>query len=535
MEALWIVAALVGGLVSREIGLPPLVGFLAAGFALRAAGVEPDAALDHIAHLGVLLLLFTVGLKVRVRNLVRIEVWGTALIHVVLSAAVLSLVLHLVFGLGWNAALIVGTALSLSSTVVAAKVLEEKVELRAFHGRVAIGILIVQDLVAVALLSVAGSTVPSPWAVGLIALIFARPLLNKLMERVGHAELLILFGLLLALVIGGSGFEHAGLSPELGALLLGALLADHERANELGKSLWALKEVFLVAFFVRIGMSGLPDMESLAVAAVLALILIAKSGLFFALLTRFCLRARSGFLAGIALATYSEFALIVVQLAVTNGILDEAWLVHLALTVALSFVIAAPLNRASHLLWEEHARGVLRPFEREQRHPDDAPMSLGNAHVVVVGVGRIGTGAYDFLRERGLLVAGLDSDPAKIESHRAAGRRVLYADAEDPGLWERLRLDEVDAVLLTMPDIESKARASDALRKRGFGGMVSATSAYPEETVRMMEAGCSNTFNHYDDAGAGFAEHALTSLEVRTDPARNPASILANTQTDNSL
>jgi predicted Kef-type K+ transport protein len=148
-------------------------------------------------------------------------------------------------------------ALTFSSTVLAAKILESRRELRAFHGRVAIGVLIVQDLIALVVMSLASGRAPSPWALLVFLLPLLRPLLYRLLDRSGHEELLVLLGLMLALVVGGEGFEAVGLSSELGALAFGVLLAKHPRANELSDSLWSVKEVFLVGFFLQIGIGGL--------------------------------------------------------------------------------------------------------------------------------------------------------------------------------------------------------------------------------------------------------------------------------------
>src|SRR3569833_2029132 len=232
----------------------------------------------------------------------------------------------------------------------AAGVLEGNRELRAFHGRAAIGILVVQDIVAVAILGAMGGG-PTPWAFAILALPLLRPVLHRFLEWSGHGELLVLYGLMLALVLGGAAFEWMGLSPELGALLLGAMLAGHRRASELSGALWGLKEVFLVGFFLQIGMTGLPSWEGMQVALILAVVLPLKALLFFLILVLFRLRARSAFLAALSLATYSEFGLIVANLAVTRGWLTMDWLVILAVAVALSFVIAAPLNRYAHGLY----------------------------------------------------------------------------------------------------------------------------------------------------------------------------------------
>ncbi len=515
MEALWIVSAFALGLSFQKIGLPPLVGFLAAGFGLNALGFESNEVLSHAAHLGVLLLLFTVGLKVRLKNFVRPEVWAGGLIHLAITTALFTPALHYFAGLSLKLAFIVSVALGFSSTVIAAKVLEGKRELRAFHGRISIGILIIQDLVAVALLSMSSDHTPSMWAVGLLALPLLRPVVHRLLEFSGHGELLVLFGALLAFG-GGFGFELLGLSSELGALLLGALLADHVRANELSNAMWGIKEFFLVGFFLEIGLSGLPDLTALGVAAIFCLLLPIKALLFFFILLRFRLRARTSFLAAITLASYSEFGLIVGDLIVKNGWLDEEWLVYLAITVAASFIVSAPLNKAAHVLYERWEKVLVR-FEGKEKHPDDGPISLGNAEIAILGMGRVGTGAYELLKSRNVKVIGLDSDPGKIERHRQDGRRVLFADAEDPGFWSRLDLEKVQAVLLAMPDPEAKRIAIRSLRKRGYRGIISATNLYEEEAAPILEAGANTTFNYFDEAGVGFAEHTWEALMSQTE------------------
>ena len=175
----WFSLAFALGLLTRLVGLPPLVGYLAAGFLLSANGYESNEILEEIAHAGVLLLLFSVGLKLRLKNLLRIEVLAGAMLHMAITTALLVVPLILLTDLPIEAAVLVAVALSFSSTVVAAKVLESKRELRAFHGRVAIGILIVQDLVAVAILSAAGASVPSPWAFAVFGFFLLRPLLHS--------------------------------------------------------------------------------------------------------------------------------------------------------------------------------------------------------------------------------------------------------------------------------------------------------------------------------------------------------------------
>lgn len=522
MTSLWIAAAFALGLVSRRIGMPPLVGFLAAGFALGGLGYRDPETLDVVAHFGVLLLLFTVGLKLRLRSLLGPEVWGPGLLHLAVVGGLL----------GWGAAAFLGSgstswmlgiALGFSSTVAAAKVLEDRRELRAFHGRVAIGVLVVQDVVAVVLITLGGSGSVSPWAFALLGLPLVRPLLARLIHLSGHGELLVLLGLLLALDVGGVTFESVGLSSELGALVLGALLADHPRAKDLSDALWGLRELFLVAFFLSIGMAGLPGTTDVLLALGLCLLLPLKTALFFSLFLLFRLRARTAFLCAISLGSYSEFALIVADLAVREGHLDARWMVVLAVAVAVSFAVAAPLNRMAHELYER-LEPFLARYERAGVHPEDEPLSLGRARFLVMGMGRVGMGVYDRLRAEDLPVVGLDSDPGKVQRHLSEGRRVLYADAEDPLLWSNLRLEGVEAVMLALPDFHAKRVAAEALRRRGFRGLISATHTWPEEVEPLLTGGCDTVFSYASSVGLGFAEHTLEVLAQRAEASEGTAA-----------
>jgi len=511
LEAVSITGAFIFGLFVRQIGLPPLVGFLLAGFVLNAWGgqigmpTDTGTVLKHVAHLGVLLLLFTVGLKLKLKSLIQPQVIGGGLLHFAITCAVLVAPLHLVLGLGWERALLLAIALGFSSTVLAAKVLEAKRELKAFHGRVAIGILIVQDLIAIAVLSIAGDGAPSPWGLLLLGLPLLRPVLHSLLALSGHDELLVLTGALLALVLGGMGFEALGLSGELGALVMGVLLANHPRATELSNALWSLKEFFLIGFFLQIGMSGLPDLQALIFALALSLALPLKGLLFFFLLLAFKLRARNAFLAALSLTCYSEFGLIVAA-----GVLPE-WLVPLAITVALSFVFAAPANRFAHVLFERFETR-LTGFERREAHPDEQPASLGDARILVMGMGRTGTAAYDVLAKRGIAVIGLDSDPTKAEQHLRDGRNVVYADAEDSCFWNGVDLSALAGVVLAMNDHEAKMIAARQLRRKGFQGPVVAHAMFDEEAQQVKAAGATQTYLTMANAGAGLSERIWEEL-----------------------
>lgn len=504
MEALWVGVAYGLGLLASRVGLPPLVGYLIAGFVLGAFGVSGSEMLERIAEIGVLLLLFTVGLKLRLANLLRPEVLGVGSLHLIIAGSVTAIGLWAMLG---SVAWYVGISLAFSSTVLAIKLLEEKRELSTYHGRIVVGILVLQDLVAVALLVLAGVKTPTLWGLVFLALPLLRRLVKWVLEKSGHDELLLLYGLTLALA-GGSLAELAGLSPELGALLFGAILASHPQTTELSRTLWGLKEAFLVAFFLEIGLHGFPEASLLWTGLLMLLTLPLQFALFFGLFVLSGLRSRTAFVTSAALTTFSEFTLITTYAAVQSGQLAESWYTLLGLVVAVSLILAAPLNRNAHALYRRFEPFLLR-FERQGRHPDAEPTQLGAAKWLVVGMGRTGGAAYKMLESKGERVVGLDADPEKLERHLAKKRRVVYGDSEDPELWERLDLSGLKGILLTMPELEAKLQALEGLKKRNFPGIMAATSYHHEEDPVLHKAGATLIFHPFAEAGERLAERAL--------------------------
>jgi predicted Kef-type K+ transport protein len=519
IEVICISFAFVFGLAVRRIGLPPLVGFLAAGFVLAALGpsialpAETGYVLKHVSHLGVLLLLFAVGLKLRLGQIAQPQVLVVALVHSALVAGALALGLTFLAGVDGQTALLLGIALSFSSTVFTAKTLGAKRDLGTLYGRTAIGILVVQDLVALAVLGFWGGNAPTLWALVLIpALVLLRPVLNWLLDAAGHDELLVLAGLLLALVIGGASFAAVGLSSEIGALAMGLLLSNHPRAKELSDTLWSLKELFLVGFFLQIGLSGLPGLPDIMLAVVLVLLLPVKGVLFFFLLIRFGLKARTAFLSATSLTVYSEFALIVAAALLPD------WLVPLALAVSLSFVVAAPLDRWAQRLFERF-EPLLTRFEVPRTHREERIADLGTAEVLILGMGRTGTAAYDHLAFTHDRILGLDADSYRVAAHQRAGRNVLMADVEDASFWRGINLAKLVAVILAMDGIEAKEYAATALRRKGFTGPIVSHALYDDHIPRLKAAGATHTYLTMTQAGVGLADQTARAIGLDLDLA----------------
>lgn len=511
MDLIWFIAAFLAGLAAKAIRLPTLVGYLAAGLILALMGVESNELIKGVGDFGVVLLLFTVGLHISFRSLIQPQVLGVGGIHLLISTAVFSGIL-LLLQLPPIAALLVGVGLSFSSTVLTAKSLDARDELDSYHGRLSIGILILQDVVAVMLLAVAGGGAPTVWAFGLIGLPLLRPVLLRIMYLVGREELLLIYGLLLALGAGWL-FDLVGLDAKLGALIAGMLIAGDERSDDLYDKLWALKEVFLVGFFLQVGLAGFPDTNGWLLIGGLLLLLPFKGVLFFGQMLLFRLRARTSFLSAVSLTAYSEFALIVVAAAAAGGFVENSFVVMVGLLVAISYAINAPINRVVNTLWLRLEPTLVRFEQQNVVHPDHEPRSLGSADYVVLGMGRAGTAAYDYLIEQGKRPVGLDSDPARLKQQLQDGRRVIYGDAGDSELWTGLDLSHIEGVLMTLSNVDAETSAARNLRAEGFDGFVAALLRYAENEQQLIDAGVSVSFLPMAQAGRELAQASFETYQ----------------------
>ena len=514
-DVAWVVLAFVFGLGARAINLPPMVGFLVTGFVLNYFGYNSGEVLQKFADLGITLLLFTIGLKLNLRMLIRPQVWAVTSLHTLLVVFLLGtstyglalLGLPMFTDLGFQEAILIAFALSFSSTVFVVKVLEERGEMNSLHGRIAISILVMQDLFAVLFLALSTNKVPAPAALLLLLLIPARPLLLRMLNQAGHGELLILYGFVLALG-GAEIFSLGGIKGDLGALLMGVLLSGHIKTSEMAKAMLGFKDLFLVGFFLVIGMSGEVTVEALWIACLFLPFMLVKSTLFFGLLTGFKLRARTALLSTLNLSSYSEFGLIVIAIGVSSGWLSAEWQAVVAIVVSLSIVVSAPLNNRGHTVYSLRA-GFWQRAQREGRLPDDELINTEDARIAVFGMGRIGAGAYDKMRELyGNIVIGVDFDASRLGKHKKLGRKVLQGDPSDPDFWDKIDHDhKIEQVLLALPTLKANLDALDQLKEIEFSGRVSSIARFPDEEDILHKAGAEDVFNIYIEAGSGFAEH----------------------------
>jgi glutathione-regulated potassium-efflux system ancillary protein KefC len=504
-------------MASRAIGMPALIGYLIAGFLLHELDIEGGTLLSVLADMGITLLLFTIGLKLQVRDLLATRIWGTTLLHMLVTQLVMLGILSLVgqlvpgFGLSLSANLVIAFAFTFSSTVFVIQIMQERGEMASRHANLAVGVLIIQDLAAVIFLAVSAGKIPEWSALLLLLLIPARRPIIRLLSIAGHGELFTLAGFALA-VLGAQLFDSVGIKGDLGALLIGALLAGDQKAKELSRNLLYFKDLFLVGFFLSIGLGGWPSSGIMVLAIALGVLALLKPLLYFPLLTRFHVAPRTALLASNSLANHSEFGLIVIAVAVTHGWVSRDWSAAMSIAIAVSFVVASPLNRASHSLYRRLRARLLR---YESPRVRAALPDTRNVKVLVLGMGNIGTGAYEAIaRSYGPSVMGVDDNDRKLAEHWAMHRRVAAADASDPDFWHRVALDELELVMLALTNHQENMLVAKLLEELGYKGRVAAVVRFAEEAEALEARGIS-AFNLYAQAGEGFAAHAAQGLRER--------------------
>jgi voltage-gated potassium channel Kch len=207
----------------------------------------------------------------------------------------------------------------------------------------------------------------------------------------------------------------------------------------------------------------------------------------------------------LVLANYSEFALIVGAVAVSSGLINSEWMLIFATAVAVSFLLATPVNTYVYYI---HMERYLHRFERPERLESDKPIDTGNARILIFGMGRVGTGAYEYMHNRYAdQVLGLDEDWEVVKKHRKAGKNVILGDVLDTDFWEKLQPGKVNLVMLTLNNHAANKYAALRLRESHFTGNIASTAQFEDEMKELRALGVDEVFNLFGEAGTGFAEH----------------------------
>ncbi len=466
-------AALALGMVFERLGQSAILGYLAAGVLLGPGAfnlVTSGPALAALSELGVALLLFSIGLEFSWSRLKRFGVvaLGGGILQVTLTIALAAGVLVLI-GLSGNVALAVGAMVALSSTATVLRILTDRAELDAVHGRSAVGILLLQDIALVPLVllvTILGGGGTSASALLAIArsialgggfVFLAYLVLNFLLPRLLHSaagsrEL----GILLAVVtcLGATMGAHAlELSPALGAFVAGMLLAESPFATQVRADVSGLRTLFLTVFFVAAGM--LADLTWIAAhwgrfLLVVLVVLVTKSLVLWAILRTLGVPSRHALATGVCLAQVGEFSFVLAEIARGSLLGDDAFSLMVAATVGTLFLTPYLVASAPRLAaWSDRVlgRAVTAPPALPPRRP-----GRQEGHIIVVGYGPAGAGVAEALLAARMTPLVVDLNPRTAEATGRAGVEALVGDARQEDVLRHAHVETARAVVVTLPD-----------------------------------------------------------------------------------
>ncbi|PKP71310.1 MAG: sodium:proton exchanger [Alphaproteobacteria bacterium HGW-Alphaproteobacteria-5] len=528
-------AAAVGfiGIILRQ---PLIVSFIAVGLIAGPSVldiVRSDAQISLLSELGIAVLLFLVGIKLDIkliRSLGAVSIM-TGLGQVAFTS-IFGFGIGLALGLDATTSVYVAVALTFSSTIIIVKLLSDKREIDSLHGQIALGFLIVQDLVvvlAMIVLSAVGIGIGTgPGSehgsghilvvlasglvlVGLVVL-FVRYAANPLTERLARApELLVIFAIAQAAIFAAFG-DFVGLGKEVGGLLAGVSLASTPYRETIAARLAPLRDFLLLFFFIALGATlDLSLLGAHVTAAIVfsLFVLIGNPLIVLAIMGWMGYRKRTGFMAGLTVAQISEFSLIFIAMGVSLGHIDQDALGLVTMVGLVTIAASTYMITYSHQLYRL-VEPLLAVFERKgtPREPGDGVRHAVNRYdVLIFGLGRFGTAVGLRLKNKGLRVLGIDFNPLAVRRWRNLGLDTEYGDATDPEFIEALPLTGTKWVVSTVPIHPTGLSLEDSritllqiTRAAGFRGQVAVTSHNTPDTVDLLTSGADIVLEPFQDA-----------------------------------
>jgi monovalent cation:proton antiporter-2 (CPA2) family protein len=528
--AIFLAAAVLAVPLFRRFKLGAVLGYLAAGVIIGPSMLRLVANVDNIMHfaeLGVVLLLFVIGLELQPSRLwvLRRSVFGLGSAQVLATALVLALI-ALALGASWQSATVIGFALAMSSTAFVLQVLAERKQLTTRYGRSAFAILLFQDLAVIPLLALiplfadgAGAAqAGSPWLAGLKALaviaavVFGgRVLLRPAFAVVARADIQEIFtaAALLVVISVSLLMSAVGLSMALGAFLAGVLLADSEYRHELEAAIDPFKGLLLGLFFISVGMSvdlGVIAREPLTIVAAVVGLMLVKALIVFAIGRLSEHGTGSARNLAAALSQGGEFAFVLFSMAAGYRIMDAQLTDRLVVVVTLSMA-ATPFALAFN---DALSRRLRKPRSEEQFDAIDQ----SDSQVIIAGFGRVGQIVGRILNVKKIPFTALDRNPEQVETVRRFGRKVYYGDASRLDLLRAAGADKTKLFVLAIDDVEASILTAETVRRHFPQVKIYARARNRFHAYRLMDVGCKLIEREAFRSSLHLAEEVLTALGV---------------------
>lgn len=524
--------------VFRRLHLPPILGYLVVGMLLgpHALDVATNAeATRALAEYGVVFLVFTLGLEFSLPRLIamRWEVLGLGGAQVLLTAGIAGLIAWWL-GVPPTVAAVLGGAVAMSSTALVVRQLGEQSELNRTHGRLAVAILLFQDLAFVPFLALAAAigvertTDTQTWIFStliqggvalLIVLAAGRLLVRPLFHEIAQTRTPELFLLAVLLIALGSAWttELVGLSLALGAFLAGVMLAETEFRHQVEAVIRPFRDILLGLFFITIGM--LLDIEllgrnALLVTGLLLALLVGKTLAVTVVARRFAGNYFKALRTGLVVCVGGEFGFALLTILLQGSLVDARAVQPLLAAIVLSMVVSPLIIRHNKRL----ARWLLReagPAETSLAREQAITQAVAaREHVLICGFGRVGQNIGRALQRVGFEYMAIDLDPARVRRARQAGDPVIYGDAGQTEVLENVGLKHVSVVVISFSDPALAIRIVDAVRHHRRDVPILVRTQDDSRLVDLQKAGATSIVPETFEAALMLIWHTLLLLKV---------------------
>ena len=528
--------SVIGIAVFRRLDIPAVLGYLVVGLLAgdHAFGwIHDSHAIKQIAEIGVVFLLFTIGLEVSIPRLIAMRniVFGVGVVQVIVSTLSTMAVGILVVGLSWQVAFAVGGALTMSSTAIVTKLLTENYELHQPHGNISLGVLLFQDLAVVPFLVLIpifaaqgdGSLiVPISLALAKGALAFAvifyagqylvRPAIRAIAATHSH-ELFTLFILLIALLAAWLTWQ-LGLSLAMGAFLAGIMLAETEYQHHIENEIRPFRDVLMGLFFISVGTQFdwhiiISDPISVAV---LTLGLIVGKGVAIMVITSYAGYARGiAIRAGILLGQGSEFGFAVLAVAITSGLLELEISQPIIGAIILSMAISPLLIK-----YNEVIASYFDPTYRASLNQNEISIAAASdnldGHVILCGFGRTAQNLAQFLRRVNIPFIAIEIESDIVTEAREAGASVFLGDSSKPEILRVAGIDRARVLVISFTEIKTSEHIARAARALNRDIPMIIRTRDDRHLERLLECGADEVIPDTVESSMMLAKHTLAAL-----------------------
>lgn len=528
-------AALLGGL-GQLLRQPLIVMFIALGILVGPSALDIVKSKENIgllSKIGIAVLLFIVGLKLDLRVIKSVgKIALMTGLGQVIFTSLIGYFIGLALGFEPLHSFYIAVALTFSSTIIIVKLLSDKKEIDSLHGQIAVGFLIVQDIVVILVMIVLSAMRQSEhttWSQDIIKTIFSGAILmiftwasmKWVIPRLSYflarsQELLTLFAIAWAVSLASAG-ELMDFSSEVGAFLAGVSLASSDFKDLISRRLVSLRDFLLLFFFVNLGADlNLSVIGSQVPAALVfsLFVLIGNPLIVLVIMGWMGYRKRTSFLAGLTVAQISEFSLIFAGLGLAMGHITEETVGLITLVGLITIGLSTYLILYSHQIYE-YIAPALSVFQKKNpyRETEQVIDDKVRYDFIIFGLGRFGKRLADMVdQHQQLNCLGIDFDPMVVKQWQENNKNIIYGDMEDPELLERIPFREASCIISTVPNVDQSRQLVESLRRANYQGKIFLTAIHEKDYEYLNTCGADQVLIPQKMAATEFYNNILSQL-----------------------